>query len=465
MFEGMRSHLDVWRESWRLESERRKSAKKYEEVDFLPAALEILEKPASPVGRTTLWLIIAFFVAAMLWSYFGHVDVVATAQGRIIPKERVKIIQPLEIGVVRAIKVTDGQRVAAGDVLIELDPTVSGADVAQVEAALLMSRMTSARANALLAYVETGAHAFDPPADADPAIVAMEERLIDSQIREYEAALGSLAQQRAEREADLAAVDQEIDRLKKTLPLIEEQVAARKELTEKGLSPRLLYLELLERLIDSQKQLEIQTEQRVRMTAAISGIDQQSEQTTQEFRGTALSELAEAETAAMAQTQELTKAAQRNVLQQLVAPVDGTVQQLAIHTIGGIVQPAEPLMVIVPGEGDLVVEAQVLNKDIGFVHIGDEVEVKLEAFPFTKYGTLPGTLEDLSQDAIADEKLGLVYQARVSLERSTIAVNDKDVNIAPGMVATAEIKTGKRRLIEFILSPLLRYKDESLRER
>jgi len=149
----------------------------------------------------------------------------------------------------------------------------------------------------------------------------------------------------------------------------------------------------------------------------------------------------------------------------LTAPVSGVVQQLAVHTIGGVVTPAQELMKIVPESESLEVEAWILNKDIGFVEEGQTAEVKIETFPFTKYGTLDAEVIDVSNDAITDEQKGLVYAGRVLLQKSTIRVGEKIVNLTPGMAVTVEIKTGTRRLIEFVLSPLLRYKQESLGER
>ncbi|BBA32640.1 HlyD family secretion protein [Methylocaldum marinum] len=149
----------------------------------------------------------------------------------------------------------------------------------------------------------------------------------------------------------------------------------------------------------------------------------------------------------------------------LAAPVDGVVQQLAVHTVGGVVTPAQPLLVIVPRDNPLEVEAFIQNKDIGFVNAGQEAEVKIETFPFTKYGTIPAKVMQVSNDAIQDEKRGLIYAARVALSHATMVVEEKAVNLTPGMAVTVEIKTGKRRLIEYFLSPLLQYEDESLRER
>ena len=171
-----------------------------------------------------------------------------------------------------------------------------------------------------------------------------------------------------------------------------------------------------------------------------------------------------AERAAAGVRQEQIKASKRNKLTTLKSPIDGVVQQLSIFTVGGIVQPAEPLMVIVP-DGNIEVEAKVLNKDIGFVHEGQSAEIKLEAFPFTRYGSIPGKIVDLSNDAVQDEKLGPVYTARVSMDRTFMNVDGKQVTLTPGMTATVDIRTGQRRIIEFILSPLLRYQQESLKER
>jgi len=466
MFQTLRHHLGVLRESWRVESERRKTARRYGETDFLPAALEILEKPPSPLGRIMLWTLLLLFTATVLWATLGHVDVVATAQGRLIPRERVKVIQAAEIGVVRAIHVADGETVAAGDVLVELDPTISGADENSARQRLMMAEVALARAEALLGWLDEGrAPRFAPPGGVAPAVARTQQRLITARIREFEATRDALVQEHAERQAELRVVAREEAKLSETLPLLDEQIAARAALLEKGLTPRLVFLEMRERQVAMQKDLEIAGDQIERTRAAITAVDRRIDRVVQEFRRTLVGELAEADAERAIAIQELAKAAQRNRMQRLVAPVDGVVQQLAVHTLGGVVQPAEPLMVVVPGGGELVVDALVLNKDVGFVAEGDPVEIKLEAFPFTKFGVIAGTLEDISGDAIEDENLGLVYQARIALAAQTIRVAGREVNLAPGMTSTAEIKTGKRRIIEFLLSPLLRYRDEALRER
>ena len=186
---------------------------------------------------------------------------------------------------------------------------------------------------------------------------------------------------------------------------------------------------------------------------------------TAETRRIALDSINEAEQKAAALRQDLVKLESRGRLMTLTAPVDGTVQQLAVHTVGGVVTPAQPLMMIVPSDAAVEVEALLENKDIGFVHAAQAAEVKVETFPFTKYGTLHAQVTHVSSDAINDEKKGLVYAARVKLERATMRVEERTVNLTPGMAVTVEIKTGRRRVIEYFLAPLLQYRDESLRER
>jgi membrane fusion protein, hemolysin D len=464
MFSVLAKHWSVLKAAWAEENENRKTRHKLKEQEFLPAALEILEKPPSPLGRGIMWTIIAFFVITVLWSVFGRVDVVAAAAGKTLPRERVKVIQAPEVGIVRAVYVSDGERVEAGDVLIELDPTNAAADEAQAQEQLAIAEIDLARGEALLSFINGGEPIFDA-AQMDGAIIRRQRALIDSQIAEYGAQVGVAHRQRDERLADVAVIRSQIRKLRQTLPMVREQVSAREKLLESGYSARLVVLEVKERQVAMEQDYAIARDQLKKAQAALAAIERQLDQLREEFRKNTLSDLVEAEARARLARQDLNKAAMRARLQSLKAPVDGVVQQLSVHTIGAVVQPAEPVLVIVPGEGELIVEAMILNRDFGFVEEGDRVEVKLEAFPFTKYGVIEGVLENISNDAIQDERLGLVYQARIKLDKQIIHVNGRDIKLSPGMSATVEVKTGTRRIIEFLLSPLLRYRDEAFRER
>lgn len=466
MLDNIKHHMSIWKAAWAEEKERRKIKRSYIDQDFLPAALEIMEKPASPIGRWLMIAIISFFAIAVTWSYFGKVEVVAVGMGRIIPSERVKPIQVADPGVVREIFVRDGDYVKAGTLLIELDPTFSGADEAEAEKALLAGEVRSARGRALLAYaMGEGAGVIDFPKATPDQARLIQNQIAAAAIAGYEANIKTLQEQRLEREEDLLTATLQKDSMEETLPLIKDQLESRESLLEKGYTPRFAYLELKERYLTQKNSITIQASQIKKMQAAIAGLDNQMEQLRQEFLQAIVSDLAEANQEVNLRQEELIKAKQRNSLQQIFSPVNGFVHQLAVNTKGAVVQAAQPIMTIVPEDEELVVEAMIPNKDIGFLQIGDDVTVKLEPFPFTKYGTIDGKLRSLSTDAIEDENLGLVYQARIELLEKTIFVAGREVKLTPGMIAIAEVKTGERRLIEFLLSPLLRYKDESLRER
>ena len=456
--------IAVWRDASLANRGKPKIHRRRAETEFLPALLEVTESPPSPIGRFLLWSIILFVAIAVAWAWVGKIDINASALSRIIPSGRVKTIQPLELGVVKAIRVKEGQAVRAGDILVELDPTDSAADYDRFERELVQQQMTIARLSAFLRKPANPISVFSPPKGATPELIDLHTRLLVSTTTERVARLTNLRSQKSQRLSERDAVLTTIERLKKTIPLMTQRVEAIKTLTEQGHFPRLRYLELQQQQIEQLGELEAQTHRLAEMKSAISAVEEQINQVEAEYRRSALDEMSEAERAAAGVRQEQIKASKRNKLTTLKSPIDGVVQQLSIFTVGGIVQPAEPLMVIVP-DGNIEVEAKVLNKDIGFVHEGQSAEIKLEAFPFTRYGSIPGKIVDLSNDAVQDEKLGPVYTARVSMDRTFMNVDGKQVTLTPGMTATVDIRTGQRRIIEFILSPLLRYQQESLKER
>jgi hemolysin D len=225
------------------------------------------------------------------------------------------------------------------------------------------------------------------------------------------------------------------------------------------------YLQFEEQRIDKAQELAGQKKKLAQDQAALSEAEKTYQAFVSEFQQSKQAELSATEMKAISLAQEVVKSGQRTELQRLVSPIDGVVQQLAIHTVGGVVTPAQQLMVVVPQDHPVEVEAQVENKDVGFVKEGQAVEIKVEAFPFTLYGTIPGKVLSVSDDAAPIEKVGLVYPARVSLDRTTIQVEGRQVKLSPGMAVTVEIKTGARRLIEFFLSPLLKSVQETARER
>jgi hemolysin D len=456
------------------------------ELAFLPAALEIVETPPSPIGRAIGLTIIALFCLALAWALFGRIDIVASAPGKIIPSGRTKVIQPFETGVVRAIHVRDGESVKAGQVLIELDTTMNEAERNHLRSDLISAQLDVARLRAALSGSADPVAEFHPPAAASPELVAMQRQFLISQAAERQAKLAALDRQRAQKEAERATTAATIAKFEATIPLLQQRVDIRKGLADKELVSKITYLETLHQLVDQQQERNVQQSRYHEAEAALAAIIETGAQAEAEYRRTLSSDLVEAERKVAGLSEDLVKAEQRTKFQALAAPVDGVVQQLAVHTIGGIVTPAQAMLVVVPAASRLEIEATVSNRDIGFVHAGQQAQIKVDTFNFTRYGLLHGEVLSVSQDAIVHDKpqdksgdkvsgadastsepkgQELVYAARISLDRTQMQIDDNLVNLASGMAVTVEIKTGSRTVISYLLSPLLRYQHESLRER
>lgn len=464
-FPTLSRQLRVLRESWRMQDEAERDRKPVSDHEFLPAALEIMEKPPSPGFRWLMLILCSLFAIAILWSILGRVDVVAVASGKVIPAASVKIIQPIEIGTVRAIHVRNGQRVRRGQLLIELDPTLAGADEAQATQGLLSARIARARNDALLGHLQGRGARFAAPPGTPPQIARTQAEFVRSAIAEYEAERASMAQSRAERSAERDGALAELTKLRDTLPLVEQQLAARKGLSDRGHFSKLKVLEYEQLRLEHIQNIRVQESNAAKAGAAIANLDAQMARLRETFGKTAVTQVSEADDRSSVATEELRKSARRREYQAIRSPVDGIVQQLAVNTVGGVVEPAQPLMVIVPSASEVAVEVQVLNKDIGFVREGQPVRVKLEAYPFTDYGLIEGVIESISRDAIQDEKLGLIYAARIRLGRRTIRVGSRDEPVGPGLAVQAEIKTGERRIIQYLLSPISQTVSEAGRER
>ena len=451
-----------------------------DEQAFLPAALEIAETPPSPIGRAISITVMALFTLAVAWASIGEVDIVSTATGRIVPSGRTKVVQPFETGVIRAIHVKDGDRVKAGQVLIELDPTVSDAERQRLENDLMALKVDAARLRASLVEAGDPLAQFTPPAGAPEGLINTERQLVVDQVAEQRAKLAAIDSQIAQKDAERQSFAATVAKLEATIPILQQRVDIRKYLADREYGSKLTYLETLTDLVERQKELGVQQSHMRETDAALASLRETRTQTQAEYRRTRLGELASAEQKATSMEQDLIKANERSKLQVLTAPVDGTVQQLAVHTVGGVVTAAQGLLAVVPLDSPLEVEAMISNRDVGFIHEGQEAEIKVDTFTFTRYGLLHGTVQSVSTDAVArdrsaggpppDPAVGsqgqeFAYVARVALDRTQMDVDGKQVNLGPGMGVTVEIKTGSRRLIGYLLSPLMRFRQESLRER
>ncbi|RKZ79833.1 MAG: HlyD family type I secretion periplasmic adaptor subunit [Gammaproteobacteria bacterium] len=432
------------------------------EHEFLPATLEIQETPPSPLGRLITWVIIIFFVTAIIWALIGKVDIVVTAPGRLITSGHAKIIQPLDTGIVQAIYVTEGQVVSEGDILIELKPDSAIADEQRLESELASLAQDKIRAQTTLEWIkQKKPDVKQLPLELDP----VQQQLLLSQWHQHRSQINTLKYEQDKYRSEQDSIKQQVKKYESILPILTKRADKTKMLSQKQLMQEDQYLEIEQQRLTIFHDHKASQQRTKELKATINEVGSQIEQVKKAFNSEILSQLQQASRQYGSLKQEKIKATANRQARTLKAPVSGVVQQLIIHTQGGVVTPAQQLMVIVPSNNQLEVEAMVANQDIGFVKEDQAVEIKIDAFPFTKYGVIDGTLDNLSNDAIADEQLGLIYKAQISMQDFTIQVENKSVNLSPGMTVSVEIKTGKRRLIEYFLAPLLRYKQESIRER
>lgn len=464
--------MNAWTHNWRVlraaleeDRERRRRRIRPSEPEFLPAALEVVERPVSPTARIVTWVLMVGLVATVLWMVFGRVDVVASAPGSLMPSGNVKLIQSPGGGVVRAIHVRDGDAVKKGQPLIDLDPTVSGAELAQAEKALAAAELDIARNRAIADALEGRGKSFIAPVGTPPDVAETQRRLVAAQLAEIGATTASLNAARASSLSDARAAQAQVDKLTATMPILDQQIESMNRLDRRGYAPGIRLLELQRQRRQELGDRGVAQAQVARGHSEARKLDEQIAQAREQARRTALADLAKAEADAILRREEVTKARQKRQFQRLLAPVDGTIQQLEVHTIGGVVEPAKSLMTLVPSRDGIEVEARVLNKDVGFIHVGQPASIKLEAFPFTRYGAVPGHVRSISRDAVQDKELGPVYIATIALDRSSMMADGRAVALSPGLVATVDIRTGSRRIISYLLSPLQTSIEQAGRER
>ncbi len=479
---------------WKERDNMRGHAYQIEEAQFLPAVLALQETPVSPAPRIAMWALIIFAFLAVLWATFGRIDIVASAQGKVVPSGGTKTIQSLETARIKAIYVKDNQTVKAGDVLIDLDATSALADVDRSRNELSAAQWQVARAKKLLAAIDTGTlppeptskdalpyasshhqskttddtsstHSQDNNTSANAVNPQESYAQVESMFSEYRAKLLRLEAVIARNEAELQSTRQLVLKLEKTIPIAKRREQDYKILSTQGFVAKHSYLDKKQNHIEMVAELATQQSRTKALEASLREALGEREMLVAETRRTALDSMVEGEQKVASLQQEFIKADTRGKLMHLTAPVDGTVQQLTVHTVGGVVTAAQPIMLVVPQDHEIEIEAFVANKDIGFIKPGQDVQVKVETFLYTQYGTLPAKVTHVAHDAIEDKERGLIYPIRVKLKKSTINVEGKMARLSPGMSVTTEIKIGRRRVISYFLSPLLAYQKDSLRER
>ena len=457
----------VFHAAWAHRAELAGPSRLADEVAFLPAALSLQETPVHPAPRRLAWGLMLLFVLALLWSVVGQVDIVAVAPGRIIVSDRTKVIQPLEASMVRRVLVRDGDRVRAGQLLVELDQTAAVADKASVQEQLRTQVSELARTGALLQSLSktellTPVIRFSGgDLTQDSAIKAQ----LQSEWQDISARLARLDAEASRRKAEIATVRETIAKLDATIPMAQTREADFRKLVDQGYVSSHATQDKTRERVELERDLATQ---HARLLEAQFTLNE-AERAKAAYRAETMRLLNDRQAQAATKRSQLesdhSKASQRENLTHLIAPVAGVVQQLTIHTAGGVVTSAQPLMIVVPDTAQVTAEVSIANLDIGFVNAGLMAEVKLETFPYTKYGTVAARVDIVTADAVTDEKRGSYYPATLTLAARDMLIDGKRVNLSPGMNITAEIKTGRRRIIEYLLSPVQRAGSESLRER
>jgi len=444
--------------------------KKYKEqngirrdFEFMPATIEVLERPPAPFSRVIVLLLVTLALFVIIWAFVAQIDIIATGTGVVIPKGRVKVVQPLEPGIVTEIAVSDGQLVKKGELLVRMDSTESQADLKSLERELITTQLAVSRLGAQLAG---DAGLFTAPNEAGEDAISLQQRLLHQSLLARKEKMAAMDHSIKRAEAELKSVEATIGWLQESLPLAEKLYEKKQIMAEKEMLASGKYLQAQMEINEVRKKLGTEKNRMKELELSFSQRKDEKQLWESEYKKELLKELTEAQKKQEALVQHLTKAKNKFVNRELRSPVDGIVQQLAINTVGGVVTSAQPLMTIVPMDSGFEIEAKLLNKDIGFVSIGQNASVKVAAYPFTRHGDLEGEIEWVGRDAVMDEQLGAIYPIRISVDSYQLpnVINGKQGKIFPGMTVTTDIKVGKRRVIHYFLGPILRYKDQSLRE-
>lgn len=443
--------------------------KQQSEYEFLPAALEIQEKPPHPLSRWLAWSLMALFLIAIFWACIGKVNVVAIAEGKIIPGSRIKTIQPLDKGVIKTIYVHEGKSLKAGDPLIELDQTLTHADKQRLAVSLNNAQLEKQRLEQFIHLLEgkTDLDSLDIARNlqVDGAELNYQNQLLSQQWLQYRSRLAALHSTLAAKQAELETTQAHIERLQQTLPIIRNRAEKIKQLMQQKMAAEEDFLSVEQQRIETQQNLIAEQAKSRQLAASLEEIIQQKNAIKAETLAGNYQQLAQTQQGINQLQEELKKAADLNARQILYAPVDGVVQEIKVSTIGGVVMEAQDLMTLVPANEQLEVQAFLANKDIGYVQKDMPAEIKIHTFPFTKHGVINAMVKNITDDAIKNEENGLVFAVQLLMDKNTINVNGRDVRLVPGMAVTAEMIIEERRIIEFLLNPIKKGFAESLRER
>lgn len=446
------------------------AARSAEERDFLPTLLAITDSPPPKLPRMILLSVLVLLASLLLWSVLGQLDIVASAEGRLVPQSSLKIVQPADAGIVVDIRVREGQQVAAGQVLMRLDPQLVEADRHTVNGEHAQLRLQLRRIDAELAGVAMQRDAGDPP-----ALFAQVSRQGQAHRQAFLDAVASERALNAKLHSDLQAAIELQDKLMKTLPMLQRSADAYLKLQQSGYISPIAADDKQRLLVEAQQDLRAQQATVVSLQAMLASSEKKLAQLASGYRSDLLAERAGIDSQLRRLQGEQQKLDHKSGLLQLRAPQAGIVKDLSTHTIGTVVAPGTVLMSLVPLNEPLRAEVMIRNEDAGFVHLGQPVRVKLAAYPFQKYGMIDGVIDHIGPDVADTSTAGVAtadpaqavmrYPAWVRLARQQLLVDGRPLPLSPGMQVVADIHQGRRSVLEYLLSPVRKAWMEAARER
>lgn len=424
--------------------------------EFRPLLVEIEEKPTTPLGRGLLWTILAFMVIATLWLFLAKIDVVVTARGKVIPSGEIKVLQPIETGVISNICVVEGDYVTKGEILMEIDPSVTDTNLDSKLKNLELLDVEVARLSALIKNEEF----YPSKITNDQNLISTQKLIYDTKRSGYRQQLQLITEQINQVDSQKKSITENIDRVKK---LSDSAIARAERLFEvRDLITQEEYESARKEVIEYEEKTLIKEHEVNELDSKQTELMEQMLFITQDYKNKLLEELTQKRKEATVLQVEIKSIQFKQSKQRLISPVDGYIGKLHVHTVGGVVTPAEKLITVIPKDAPLIIKATVLNQDSGFIKKGMETAVKIDTFNFQKYGMIHGVVTHKADDSVDDEKLGPVYEIYIEPKEYFLTANKEKVFLRSGMSVTAEMKVGKRRVIEFFLYPLIKYLDEGM---
>ena len=447
--------------NWLVHGEEREK-----ETEFLPAILEVTETPPSPTGRLIMWTVLVLLVVGIAWAFLGKINEVAVAPGKVIPSGQAKTVQVKNKGIIKEIRVIEGQKVEEGEVLVVLDPTTTSADYDSLKKRAAYYKLDIQRLTA-----ELSGTPFIPEEDEDLEShdLAAEMALYQSRVRDYQTQVQSRQDIIEQKRARLLATQATYEKYQEGLKIAQEKESRLKALIEESAISEFQLLEQQNQTIEYAKNAQAELDSINSIQAEIAEAEQNLANVHASYQKEIMTSLVEAKKEYYALIESIKKADEDSRMATVVAPTSGRVYNLAVHTVGGIVTDAQPLMQIVPDDVQLVFEVYVENKDIGFIKLGMPVEVKVDSFNFQKYGMIEGTVTEIGADSYKEPSDVETYNKFkvivTSTGKNSIDVMGEDVPLSAGMSVSAEIKIKEKRIVDFFLDPFRKYTSEALRER